>query len=201
MFNLESLGKIHVSKENTKNVCTFPHAFTFSSSLMFLESGWTFYIIHPSFTWSSQEAKPSWVFILHVFSFSSLSMSSPSSGSHWNVLVHSDHSLFHFVHEHCVFVLFVEPCFVLVCSPVVTIPNCIKVQGLLCCWMNEQWRSLDFMRKSGHLSFPHYCCAMVSSITKWVEACLLCWHCGLLCVHILPWYELVWSGIGSELAW
>ena len=64
-------GKSMCQNKTPKNVCPFPHAFTFSSSLMFLESGWTFYIIHPSFTWSSQEAEPSWVFILHVFSFSS----------------------------------------------------------------------------------------------------------------------------------
>ena len=98
-----------------KNVCPFPHAFTFSSSITF---------------WG--ETRRIWSSILHVFRFSASCMPSPSSGSHRNIVVHSDHSLFHSIHACCVFVLLIEPCFVLVCSPVVTILSHTKVWGLLC---------------------------------------------------------------------
>ena len=104
-------------------VFIFPHV---------LGSGGMFLIIHPSFTWSSQAVEPSWVFILHILSFSIGFMPSPSSGSHWNILVHSNHSLFHSVHVRYMFVLLVELCFVLGWSPVVTILSRTKVQGLLC---------------------------------------------------------------------
>ena len=50
MFNLESLGKIHVSKGNTQKRMPFPHAFTFSSSLMFWGAAIRF--DHPSFMFS-----------------------------------------------------------------------------------------------------------------------------------------------------
>ena len=84
-----------------------PHEFMFSSSLTFWEAAGHF--DHPSFTFSGF--------------FSSLCMPSPSSGSHRNIVVHSDHSLFNFVHVCCVFGLLAKPCFVLGCSPVVTIIN------------------------------------------------------------------------------
>ena len=51
-------------------------------------------------------------------------------------------------------------------------------------------------------------CGFLIFVVKWSllqlsewNTILLCWHCGLLCVHIFPWSELVWSGIGSELSW
>ena len=132
MFNLEPLGKMHVSKENTQKRMPIPsciHVFIFPDVL---GSDGTCLIIHHSFTWTSQAAEPSRVFILHIFSFSLVCMPSPSSVSHRNVVVHSDHCLFHSVHARCAFVLLAEPCFVLGCSPVVTILSRVKVRGLLC---------------------------------------------------------------------
>ena len=65
------------------------------------------------------------------------------------------------------------------------------------CWTNEQWRSLDFMRKTGHMWFPQCCCAMVSSVIEWVEAyfaVLTLWfaRCAYFC---LVWTGLEWNWV------
>ena len=100
MFNLESLGKTHVSKENTQKRMPIPSC-------------------------------------IHVFSFSSWCMPSPSSGSHRNIVIHCNYSLFHSVHAHCSFTVLAELCFVWGCWPIVTILSHAKVRGLL--YLLNKW--------------------------------------------------------------
>ena len=57
-----------MGKKTPKTVCPLPHAFMFSSSLMFWGVAGLFLIIHSSFTGSSHTTEPSRVFILDVFS-------------------------------------------------------------------------------------------------------------------------------------
>ena len=159
------------------HVFIFPHV---------LGSSGMFFITHPSFMWSSQETEPSWVFILHVFRFSASCMPSPSSSSHRNIVVHSNHSLFHSVHVCCVFIMLAELCFILGCSPVVTILSRAKVRGLL---------FVERMSSDSTRFYEKEWSSMVSSVLlrngllyDRVSGSLFffCWPCGLLCVHIFP---------------
>ena len=60
------------------------------------------------------------------------------------------------------------------------------------CWMNEKWRSLNFMRKSGHLWSPQCCCSMVSSVIEWVES----WFVVVtLWFVVCAYFSLVWTGL------
>ena len=138
-----------------------------------------------------------WSSILHVFNFfSSICMPSPPFASHRNVVVHySDHSLFHYVHARCAFILLAEPCFVLGWSPVVTILSRAKVWGILCLLNEWAVEITRFYEKewSFMVSLVLLCNGLLCHRVEW-NPFLLCWNCGLLCVHIFPWSELVWSG-------
>ena len=140
--------------------------------------------------------------ILHVSIFvSSMSMLSPSYGSHRNVVVHSDHSLFHSVHAYCAFILLAEPCFVLGWSPVITILSRTKVWGLLCFLNKWAMEITRFYEKEWSYMVSSVLLCMVSSVIEWVEACfavLTLWFA------VCAYFSLVWTslgGIGYELAW
>ena len=173
----------------------------FSSSPTFWEVARHFFIIHPSFTWSSQEAEPSWIFILHVFSFSSLCMPVHHLAFNktlWSALIILYSILFMcVVHSSCLQnrVLFWVVRLLLPSSAAQ------RFRVYFVCWMRRQWISLNFMRKSGHFQFPQCCCAMVSSIEEWVEACfavLTLWFA--LCAYFtLVWIGLEWNWVWTSL--
>ena len=76
-------------------------------------------LMHSHFHLPSRFGERRDVLIIHPSRFqfiSSLCMPSPSYGSHQNAVVHSNHSLFHYVHERCAMVQLLEPCFFLDCS-------------------------------------------------------------------------------------
>ena len=177
-WNGKSMGKIRIGKsthfwktcfdlmgkKTPKNVCPFPHAFMFSSFLTFLESCWTFLIIHPSFVWSSHATELPVCFILCVFS-----------------------------------------CF----------PHCACPRNPFWCYgVNGQQRimilwfivvDLAHAMRRIVVEFELLILGFFSPFYWIVFGCKTFFlhpeFCILLGVHIFPWYELVWSGIGSELAW
>ena len=63
--------------------------------------------------------------------FPSLCMPSPSSGSQRNVVVHSDHFLFHSMHVRCAFTSFYRTVFVLGCFLLFP-PSMLLCIGILC---------------------------------------------------------------------
>ena len=101
------LGKIHVSKGNTQKM--YAH----------------FLLMHSRFHLPSRCGERRDVWIIHPsqfqFNFTCCACIVHHRDFTQNIVVDSDLSLFHPVHEHCVFVLFAEPYLVLCCSHVVTI--------------------------------------------------------------------------------
>ena len=170
-LTLSHWGKSICWKKTPRNVCPFPHAFMFSSSLMFWGAG-------------------------HIFWSSILQR---SSGFDQNVVVHSYHSLFHFFHAHGAFVLLAELWF---CSELFSF-----------CYHPHRRRGLVYNLFVGQMRSGYHSiiweivviCGFLSVVVQWSplsqsewKPVLLCWHCGLVCVHIFPWYELVWIGIRSD---
>ena len=141
MFNLESLGKIHVLKGNTQKHMPFPHAFMFSSSLMFWGAAIRF--DHPSFMFSV--FFPCFACPVHHLSLTK---------TLWSILI----------------VLYS-----ILCMHDVRL-SCLQKHVLF--WVVHRW-------------YPQCCCAMVSSVTEWVEACfavLTLWS--TMCAY----FSLVWTG-------